>query len=439
MASLINKFKKLFTSKSLPVYPTDGEMIPFVSKDFVQNLFRSGTYQTSDDFIKAYKEVPPIAYIINKKLVAINKGIIGTNEAKLSVKGKNILSLLKSPNPLQTQSQFLAQIYGYTQLCGFVIILKAKPIGDAISSLMVLPPHLCNIEWKTFKNTLFLNDIKDVIKSVKFGTSNELLPLDDLYFITDTTLSLENSALPSSRLASIGPTIDNLKAIYEAKGVIIKNRGALGILSSDMKDASGVIKITDDEVEQLQKNYKHYGLSRDQWQILITTASVKWQSITMPIKDLMLNEMRKEDVLELCDTIGYERNLLAITEGTTYDNTTEADRQNYQNNIIPDAENIIQQLTDLLELRKYGIELTISFDHIECLQLNKKSESETKKNNVSALVQQFMSNGITHKRYLELLGEDPNKGQDKLLYELPELFESLKLNTHEQSKGQQAN
>ena len=71
---------------------------------------------------------------------------------------------------------------------------------------------------------------------------------------------------------------------------------------------------------------------------------------------------------------------------------------------------------DLFEGQK--VRMRQDFSGIECLQENKKQESEVRKNEVQAITQQFKSGFITYNRGLEVLGEKTIDGMNLYYWQM---------------------
>jgi hypothetical protein len=142
------------------------------------------------------------------------------------------------------------------------------------------------------------------------------------------------------------------------------------------------------------------------------------------MKELMLDESIVADVKELCNAFAFPYILLSQGSETTFNNQDAASVLLYQNSVIPDANNYIEQFNDMLDTEMVGVIYTIDFSHLSCFSHDEKQKSETKKILVEAIVQQFTSNLITYKRALELLGEPFDKAPELYFYQLPNEFQN---------------
>ena len=218
---------------------------------FGQGQIKKIQVSSLSDYAKAWTKCPPLTSIIVAKAQADTKGRVAfkykyTDEP---VKGNynpavsRIRKLLDQPNPFQNWERFRTQQKVYIQLFGFCPVLHIMPKGFTKStdrsyatSMWNIPPHLLTIE--TTGKLFFQSGTSGVIKKVTLraaGLETEL-PIENLMFITDQSISLNYEVLPDSRVKVLQDPISNIVACYEAMNTIVTKRGALGIFSNNQKD-----------------------------------------------------------------------------------------------------------------------------------------------------------------------------------------------------------
>ncbi|WP_430897649.1 MULTISPECIES: phage portal protein [unclassified Paraflavitalea] len=365
---------------------------------------------------EAYSKCPPLTAIINKKVQAYVNGDISITDSKGNeAKGPNVeklKALMRRPNPIQTWPEFEAQMYAYTQLFGWCLLLPVVPYGfDNIDAkhIWVISPHRLEIEEKTDIDLSKFNDKKlNLIKSVKLNIGNFQVPLnpDQVFIVRDSVLNFNSSLLPGSRIQSLEFPINNIIGAYESRNVLINFRGALGILSHDPgKSQYAAMAITSTQKEELQKDFSRYGLKRSQWQVILTDASLKWQQMGYPTKDLMLFEEIEDDIMRICDQYNFPSPLINSAQGPSVSNTKEFKQQVYQDAIIPEAKSLYQQLSEFFQLDQFGLVLTKDYSKLTVLQNNKKEEAESRKTLNEALKFEWDAGLITLNQWLLKLGE----------------------------------
>lgn len=383
------------------------------------------SFSSNQSVVDAYTKCSPLNAIINKKAQAyINGKSYILDKDGNEAKGKEVEAvkkLMKQPNPLQSENQFEAQAYIYCQLFGYCPILKIKPIGFTqdkdISQLWCIPPSMTNIEENP---GLFYANYDKPFKTIilSYGGSQTELKVEDVFFLKDFTPSFNTAYLPESRIKCLAMEINNTIGAYESRNVLINYRGALGIISSDGKDSSGIVPMKDDEKSALQDDFLRYGLSRQQWKFIITTAMVRWQQIGIPTRELMLFEEIEDCIMRMCDVYGYQYELMSSTKGVTFANKNEAKKILYQDTIINEASSLSQQFTLLFGLDKLGFRIDKDYSHVPALQEDDLKNAQARKARNEAALIEFKNNIITYNRWRELNGENAIDGRDMFYYEL---------------------
>lgn len=376
--------------------------------------FRYFKYTGFSCFITAYEKCPPVAAIINRKAQAFINGKTWVLNSKDKVAQGPIASklnaLLSKPNAIQSWKQFEAQMYIYMHVFGFAIILPIKPFGfkdniDA-SSLWNIPASWIDVpatqERFTANGGVAIEEIV-----VNFNGTKIVLKLSDLIIIKDFTPSFNTITFPASRLKAQEDPINNIIGAYESRRTLIQFRGALGILSQDPgKGQYTTTAMTDEQKKDLQRDFRRYGLRARQFQVILTTASLKWQSMGYPTKDLMLMEEVQESTISICGGVNFPPFILGLAD-TTYNNMTEALKGLYQDSVIPDACNIYEQLTSQFGLEQYNLHIDKDYNHIPILQKDKKSEAEARKAMNEALKIEWDTDQLTLDEWRAKNNEDP--------------------------------
>lgn len=332
----------------------------------------------------AYNICPPVNGIINRKARAFTNGkwwILDKegNEAT-GAKVSGLQKLLKKPNPLQSWNQLLSQAKVYEQVFGEVFFFAIIPAGfsdkSKIKALWVVPNWIINVRL-TGKH-YFQTELADIIEGYDISLNGSITPLPDgsVIHIRDINQNSTDVTRGQSRLASLQDPISNIVAAYEARNVLITRKGALGILSNQTRDAAGAVPLKEGEKEEVQEEFKKYGLSKEQYQVIITNANLKWQPMTFPTKDLMLFEEIEDDVRAIADNFDYPMYLLGFKEGSTYSNVGEAKKSLYQDTIIPEADGWAEAFTSFFELEGLGLKLSVYYDHLDVFQQSEKEKAE---------------------------------------------------------------
>jgi hypothetical protein len=370
--------------------------------------------------IEAYEKCPAVSAIINKKAQSFIDGRLWVmnssgKEAK-SPEATALRKLLKKPNLLQSWDEFIAQTYIYVQLFGFCPIITIKRTGfpkniDA-KALWNIPPNFIDFEYtqRLYKQT----ELGGVLSHIYVQYNGERIPIptEDICIIRDISPALTgNMVFPDNRIRSLQKPINNSIGAFESRNVLINYRGALGIFSKDTDGGGGQgipsIPITDTEKRDLQEDFKKYGLRGRQWQFIITTAALKWQSISVPTKDLLLFEEVDAGTMAVADRYNYPYQLMAAAKGTTYSNVAEGNKILYQGAILPEAKSIFNQLSEFFKLSEYNLTLDMDYSAVAVLQKDKVQEATARRARDEAYKIEWDNDVCTLDEWRIANGEDP--------------------------------
>jgi len=405
--------------------------IPTTAQYFEHNNQTIWSKVTQENTAYYIQNCPPLAYIINRKAMAFINGKIEVinpnNDNYLKGEyGREWVKLLKNPNPLQTGRQFMLQLYSYIEAYNWCFVLPEQPAGfkdfSRISKLWIIPPsHVC-ITLNANYNTA--DSFEDQIEEITFeynGTRTKL-EKSSLFLFKGVGLCIDNLTFPDSKLLPLKYPINNIIKNYEARGTIAEKKGAIGILSNTAKDNVSVIPMDEADKIALQADYKRYGFNKDQWQLIITNASLQYQSMTMPIRDMMLLEMETADVVTISNAFGYPYELLGSEKGTTFSNLNEAKKSFYQDSILPEADNIIEQFNILIRSEENKVKIALDYTWLPIFQEDEKLKAEVRKAQGEAVIQEFNNNIITWNEMRKGLFLDTKPNMDLYKYQLKEIY-----------------
>lgn len=354
--------------------------------------------------LKDYMEVPEVAAIINMKarafasmnLQAVSKSTglpVSVNEARI----------IKTPNYFQSQKEFLMQTKLFQEIFGNEILYFLKGVGMPVSRMFTLPPINVDID-ETGRNPYWLE--KEFPESVKYhidwnGRRIELNN-DEICHINNAKAKVLSDDVywGESPMRALQAPIANIRAAYEARNVLIENRGALGILSNNSADGMGAtMPLLAEEKDELQTDYKRFGLSKEKWQIIITSLNLKWQQMSVDIDKLKLFEEVKADTEQICDAYGVPFELLANQKGTTFENRKSAEKAFYTGTIIPEAEEWAGALNRKFNTENKSWEVIAMFDHLDIFAENQKDRAQSIAVLINGLSKALADGAITLDQY----------------------------------------
>lgn len=323
-----------------------------------------------------------------------------------------ILTLINNPNPYQNGQNLMAETMIFENIYGESFVRGVKGLRLGFGNSVALW-NLCPRDIVVYYKNNGIVDItskfrlEDIIDRYDFSTVEGVKQLfsDEVIHGSANILINSDYAKPkdTSEFQTLKQCASNLKHIQESRGVVIKNRGAIGMLTpaTSNRDVAGAIPLTPDQKkEMLKEHQKLYGLTSGKHPIMIPTVSMDWKNMILPIKDLQLDESTIAEFNTCCDLLGVPRGI--FDDQTSYANQSAIMRRLYQDTIIPFVNNKIAVLNKRFELK--DIYLKADFSHVDCLQEDKKAKAETDKTIVEKLDIMYKSGLISKGDYRAELG-----------------------------------
>jgi len=322
--------------------------VPVNYSDVMYNPIFRNLVQT-DTVISSYDEIPEVRTIINYYASQVSKVKYNlykktTNKKKL-IDSHPLLDLLNNPNDLLNFNELIMLYISYLKLTGNAYLNAFAPVGFQPEKLYVLPSQYIKIH-STDTKDFRLNEV----------TKYELYTGQyDIYFEPDYVLHKkevnlrfdnEQYFLGQSPLFSTNKVLSSLEAIYEAKVSIYQKRGALGILTFNATGSvADFVAPRPDEIKDLQEKYSQYGLSRNQYQLIVSQSPLKWERMSMDMQELQLTENQKADRETICNIYNIPA-IIFTNEGTTFANKKEANIQTWEAELMPFTINLYNDLTN---------------------------------------------------------------------------------------------
>lgn len=380
---------------------------------FFYSLYGSNSINwNGTNYLKDFLEVPEVNGIISLKVSSFANGkvkIISKTTGEEVSRNEPLVRALLNPNQYQSQQEFLQQTKFYHEIFGNEILYFLTPVGMPlnIKGLFSISPASVRI---TEDNSVPFFQTQDVLAKYSYvwGGQSMDFPKDSIIHInranvigqmlhigtstTEVNQSDQSHLWGISVMASHQANIRNIRAAYEARNVLIENRGALGILSNGSEDGTGSLLPIDPKLKkELQDEYRRYGMTKGQMQIIMTSLNLKWQQMAIDTDKLKLYEECEADTRALCLGFGVPYELIAA--GQTYDNKLRAERQFYQNTIIPEADEWCDAINRRVEVAGKSWEVTIDYDHLPVFQENVKERAQAM-SLMAAALEKLIANGV---------------------------------------------
>jgi hypothetical protein len=363
----------------------------------------------SNNEFELYKTTDKLATVINKDARMLSNGIfkvktIDTDELVDTPFSRQVLGLLRNPNPFQTQTEWIQDYQIQKNLYGNTFTYFNRAFKNSLPKTIVNLPSAHTRIVQTGKVYDQVN-IEDIIERYEVETSQGVWKSFETRDVVHSQIvNPDNPLIGISPLFSLTMPISNLRGAYGFRNRIIVKNGALGILSSDSKDSSGGIPLGTTERHRIEKQYtEDYGIGDNQKSIILTPSPLKWQSMTHETDKLELFREVDNDFKAIIDGFGHNQNIYSTEDSSKFNNMNEALKMVYQDRTIPEAESLTFDLSDNLGLTEMGLKLVLDYSHLPVMQEDEKEAAETIKLRSEALAT-LMVNGFTLEQAQELVG-----------------------------------
>lgn len=314
---------------------------------------------------------------------------------------------LQSPNWFQDQKEFMRQTRLNRNVYGDEYILAIAPSGmpDKPQALYTLPPDLVDSKYKGSKlwYEFFGDERPEIEYTYKYKGTKRKLVRENLIHFNDNKIGYDGEEQDffkgESKLKALASVRFNLRAAYESRGVILKHRGALGILSNNQKDVAGSVDIDPKEKERLQNEYSNkYGGLEGQYNLIITNSDLKWQQMTVSPDRLGLFDETEAGLNKLCDAYGTPVELFSSKNKVAYENQRQARKGLYTEQVIPSANEWAAGLNQRY-MRNSKNKIVVDFMHLAIFQEDLKERANTLQIMVNALSKLLQDKVITIEEY----------------------------------------
>lgn len=305
--------------------------------------------------------------------------------------------LLERPNPMQDFGAFIKQVEINLKLFGFCPVLTTRARAAALPRAMwVLAPEAFHLEGTGHVLGEYEQD--GVVKRayVKHNNREIVLQPEDYFVIFDGAVVYPQKEgkeiLFPTAADSLSSDVSIWTAAQKATHTLLVHGGPKGVLYSDYADDMGNSAMGSAEEQEMRQRFlNEYGLTGQEYPIMVTRHKVGWLPLDYNADQLKIQENDQRCTERICNTLGVNANLFSDAK---YDNQESAKKGAYQDIIIPDGKKIASALTDALA---QGTDAHIELDYtdVECLQKDKRQEAATLQTAGSALIALLNAGVIT--------------------------------------------
>ena len=356
-----------------------------------------------------YKTTPQLATVINRDARMLSNGLFKVKDSNGEVVEGNlfaddVLALLQNPNPFQSQVAFIQDYQIQKNIYGNAFMYFNRAFSSALPSSIVNLPAAHTKIIQTGK-IWTMTKIEEIIERYDVEQKDgSYAPFEVKDVLHTQIVNPDNPLLGLSPLYALTMPISNLRGAYGFRNRIILKNGALGILSSASKDASGGIPLSTTERSRIEKQYtQDYGIGDEQSSVIMTGSPLSWQSMTHETNKLELFREVDNDFKTIIDAYGHNQNIYSTEDSSKFNNMNESLKMVYQDRTIPEGESLCADLSERLGLVEKGMYLELDYSHLAVMKEDEKAKAETTKLRSDALAT-LMVNGFTLDQAREMVG-----------------------------------
>jgi phage portal protein BeeE len=185
----------------------------------------------------------------------------------------------------------------------------------------------------------------------------------DMFHIKTPQLKGENGlwAWGTSPYSAAIPVIEALESNYSSRVSLIRDRGALGMLTNESE-------IPDKEAtKEVQDALNEYGTMKGQKKYIATPEKLKWHQMSLNTQELQLIEQGTHDFGMMCSLRGLDP-LIFNASGSTYANQEQGIKESYRRSIIPFVQMLYNKLEPFTKFHFGGLSFSPDWASVEELQ-----------------------------------------------------------------------
>ncbi len=358
-----------------------------------------------DNLIDVYQACPPLQIVINKKAEMLSNGIYKVRKItdKTDVENHWSVALIKNPNPLQPQREFIYEYSIYNDIYSNNFAYRNAPFtGSQPKVLWNLPSGIMKVvptgKW------LDQTDLKGIVDHYELlgDGAPRRFTTDDVMHI-NSGIS-KNILVSDSKMLALQMPISNIIGSLKTRNLFIYY-GPKQIVSSKSKADEGAVPLGKKEGPRIEQSFnkQDYGINDHQSHTIVTNASLEVNKMSYPTKDMMLFEEMEEDFAWICGAYGIDRDIFPSIKGATFENKKQGEQTTYQSTIQTAANTFCNFIDQLLNLEKEGVECYLDYSHLAVMQEDEGKKATALKTKIEGIVAMVTGNILNPAQAQELI------------------------------------
>lgn len=292
------------------------------------------------------------------------------NGDELTINEVPHLKLISKPNYFQSQQDWLYQQMVFLSATGNNIIYQKNIYSNDEPPKAMYNLYPADVDYKKVQEIdKFFTLDKDVKsfeeQAIKYRLHNQTLDLKikDLIPLYDVCNGLEKDTMfkSTSRVSALTRNLANIEENMASENINLQF--SQKYLAKNNNNIQGVsTQIHEDDREAIRKVIQDKSLQ-------ITNGDIEVKHLVSDLKRLYLSEIFGHDAMVICNAFEINPDVISYAlGGSTYENQQYGIIRYIQNSIQPDADNLMNSLTNSWGLDMKGIKLKASYNHLPVMQ-----------------------------------------------------------------------
>lgn len=292
-----------------------------------------------------------------------------------------ILKMLKNPNKMQSQSQWLWDYMFFRMMGTAYLYVDSAIVGEnnlyfLNPTMMEFPTDMNRKSDKLILSNKTAKELNDFIIKYKYedGTSIQI-PFSKIIVLTDLSNGTGNWFKGNSRLDALHKIISNSEASLDAKNINIRYTGKFMV--SGQQDPKDITKTPMSEVEKTDIETKINGGK----QVHAVKSMIDIKRFVSDLRTLELDKQYLGDYFLIGSMYGIPRDVLEAYVSSTYENQEKARASHVSYTLQPAGNDLMQRIAQHFGYDNQNITLEIDWSHLPFMQVfeGQRADVEQKK------------------------------------------------------------
>lgn len=298
------------------------------------------------------------------------------------------LTLIKKPNPFNSQSQFLWDYMFFTMMGTSYCYVDSKVVDKKGNKMYNLEPF--KIEWplslERKKDKLIFSDsaVEELMKTeitYRFDDGSDYrFPYDRLISSFDLTNGIGNFFKGASRLDALYKIISNSEAALDSKNINVRYSGKYLVASQNETGATTKPGMTESEKEDIRDK-----MDSSEKNVYPLRSMVQIRRFVEDLGSMQLDPAYLADYFLIGNMYNIPRDVLEAFVSSTYENQEKARAAHVNYTLEPKGNEWMDKFEMHFDYPASGKNIVMSWNHLPFMQIFDKEKSENKKIKIDSL------------------------------------------------------